>query len=403
MKSFQMLLPAGLVFISLCSAKSDWKAGIGDAWDGTVNAVTSLVSMGEAPPPTDEEFLRERWPALLKDLDKGLVIVRDRELLPEKKGMFDFFGDDKGSKTEELEQVFAQIQELFSGARLSWFRDRIDHVSGKRTELESKLLAMEESRFGMTGSELAKHEKAMESIRSGMAELAGQEQELRNALAAELSSYGLEVSPEQLEVLLVRVDRDDVLALVTTVHLTRQIVENLSALLKQSGENIATARRYYGMFLVMLELNVLAHRTALEKLDVEYIPSVEQVNRQAQDLIEEARRLTKAEASAERKAAYEQNIRSNEITLKAARAYRTILASRRAGMEESLDRLRADYDLAFNTFRTVSISADFLRVVSASMAEFAALMELGAPVLVPFENLEVERAFSSITEHLKRE
>ncbi len=58
--------------------------------------------------------------------------------------------------------------------------------------------------------------------------------------------------------------------------------------------------------------------------------------------------------------------------------------------------------VAENTYETVKISGDLLRVMSSGEDLFGLLFELQVPTLRPFENLQVKREFEKLTTKLRR-
>ncbi|MBF0187131.1 MAG: hypothetical protein HQL50_04315, partial [Magnetococcales bacterium] len=56
-----------------------------------------------------------------------------------------------------------------------------------------------------------------------------------------------------------------------------------------------------------------------------------------------------------------------------------------------------------NTLKTVAVSAQLLDILKSSQESFNALMNLQAPDLVPFRNLEMQKKFEELSTMMAQE
>jgi hypothetical protein len=58
------------------------------------------------------------------------------------------------------------------------------------------------------------------------------------------------------------------------------------------------------------------------------------------------------------------------------------------------------YDVAFNTYRTISVASDLLGMIKDSKKDLEILINLQVPEIIVFDNENLEREFKSISEQL---
>ena len=70
-------------------------------------------------------------------------------------------------------------------------------------------------------------------------------------------------------------------------------------------------------------------------------------------------------------------------------------------MQEALTLAKRDYRVAKNTFDTVKLSAELIRLMKSNQASFNALMNIQIPEIVPFKNIEMQKKFEELSLLLK--
>ncbi len=93
------------------------------------------------------------------------------------------------------------------------------------------------------------------------------------------------------------------------------------------------------------------------------------------------------------------NLEAQQFTLQAADMYREYLEQQQQGLRDAREKLTGNLSVAENTYETVKISGDLLRVLRASDE----LFDLQVPELQPFENMELKREFEKLTTQLRQE
>jgi hypothetical protein len=174
----------------------------------------------------------------------------------------------------------------------------------------------------------------------------------------------------------------------------------LEKLVAQSGEDLQSARRYYGMYVVLLRALERMHVKIEEAIGEQYIPQIDAIAARAQQLTGETRDLLRTSpAKAELLTA---NLEAQQLTIDAAGIYRQYLTEQAAQVKKARNELQKDIAAAWNTYETVRVSGELVGLVKSSQRLLEGLMNRQVPALRPFENLELRREFQKLTEQLRR-
>ncbi len=73
-------------------------------------------------------------------------------------------------------------------------------------------------------------------------------------MIARFQLIGLDLDLEQIKVLLSRVDSENIIQMSVVFDVLKQITKQLMELTQSSGEEIKTAKKYYGMHVVLIEM-----------------------------------------------------------------------------------------------------------------------------------------------------
>ena len=331
----------------------------------------------------------------------------------------------------ELTSMSLKVQKRVSGrtGTLSrMFRDQaLECESGKLDFLSSKLQddELEQIRFkyGAQSKKICGIEQELADIAASIAmhdeQSGGRYHRLQTTRLAELDSekrqkadlvrqaavyfdaYGVKLAPSQAEVLLSRVDASDVIQMTTVFSVISSMTRQFEKANVQSGENIEVAKKYYGMYIVLLELQMHIQGQYLARLANNYIPGIELIMEEAKELRKDTAREIKASKEVRYRRVYEKNLRSQDLTIEVTNFYRDVLQKDAAKVARAKLLLKKHYGVAKNTLRTVQVSSDLSALISKNEALYQEVMELQVPDLVPFENLQVQEKFEAVTERLK--
>lgn len=224
---------------------------------------------------------------------------------------------------------------------------------------------------------------------------------IKGEIGASLKAAGVDVSPEQLDLLLDSVLGSDLLKLVTAFEASRAIDQRLGELLSQSGEDVKTARRYFAMHAALFAMLLQAQDTLIDKIDNDYLAKLKAVLADIKRTRDETYALLAGQNRPDQRHALEANLKSQELSEKVASFYRDYLLTQRRQLADARLRTLRDLRIADNTFETVQASFELRALMDDARTSFEALQRLEAPGFDQvFKNENLRKEFESLTEKL---
>ncbi|MDX2265962.1 MAG: hypothetical protein NW215_13455 [Hyphomicrobiales bacterium] len=239
---------------------------------------------------------------------------------------------------------------------------------------------------------------AMEGdIRRNEAEIA----RLKGEVAAALKASGVEVSPEQLDLLLESVIGSDLLKLVAAFEIARGVDARLAERLTLAEGDLKLARRYFATHAALFAMLVHAQTMVIEDIDRIYLAKLKAVIADVKAAREQTYRLMGAQNRPDQRRALEANLKAQENAEKAAAYYRDYLLTQRRQIADARARAVHDLQIADNTFETVEASFQLRALIENARASFEALMRLEAPGFDQiFQNESLRKEFENLTEKI---
>ncbi len=96
-------------------------------------------------------------------------------------------------------------------------------------------------------------------------------------ITAALSKSGVELAPEQVDLLLDSVLSGDLVRLVATFNAAKVIDGQLGKLLTAAGDNMNSARKYFAMHAALFAMLVHAQDETIAKIDTNYMPKLDAI------------------------------------------------------------------------------------------------------------------------------
>jgi len=216
-----------------------------------------------------------------------------------------------------------------------------------------------------------------------------------------LKKAGVQLAPEQVDLLLDSVLSGDLVRLVAVFNSAKLIDGQLGKLLNASGENIGAARKYFAMHAALFALLVHSQDLLIAKIDKQYLPKLSAIEQDIRVARGKTAELLKAENRPDQKRALEGNRESQRLADEAAKGYRRYLLQQREQVAKARQRATHDLRIADNTFETVEASFQLKNLMKDSAASFEAIQRLEAPTFDQiFKNEELRREFENLTRKL---
>jgi len=292
------------------------------------------------------------------------------------------------------------------GQRVKEDQDAIAALRHKIDENRQMILLYREKRIGAPQSSVlhttkSEYDKKIEALKEENRIWQNDIRIRKERLQKRFADIGVTLSLDQVDVLLARVDGNDIIQMAMVMDTLKYITRQIEKLMKQSSEELKQAKRYYGMHQVLLELIVYMQQQYIDRCNNVYIPKVRSIIRQAEGMIIHTETLKRQEEDRRRAAVYARNIEALKWTLKVAKQYEADLAASRDRMKEAQKVALANLTLSRNTYETVSLSSDLYALISESQEMFMTVSRIQVPQIVPFDNLQLKRKYQEITQKLK--
>ena len=391
----------GLVLVSSSAAAGVVQDSLDEAdefWDRTLEYAGSGIERAR-------RFWREQhagdsrlWQDLMPRLDEILALQDRQRELPESA----WFGEDQDSNASRINALLDEAAGILVGNNA--LRVQVRHLAQVMSDNRRAITDLKRRRMAAPSDSLWR--KTVQDIEDEIAErervLTEQQKELervRRMTATELRDMGLDIDAEGLEFLLSTVVGDDVLDMTLAFEQVRRLTEQLEALTSGGREDLPTARRYYGMYTVLLEILDHMNATMIDSIEQNYLPRIAAIGERARDLRQQTRELQAHAPSAVLQA----NLEAQQLTIDAAGSYADYLQRQRQQLLTSRQRLSLDLAVARNTYETVKMSGDLVALMEDSQLLLDSLFRLQVPPLRAFENAEMKREFQRLTSTLRED
>lgn len=281
-----------------------------------------------------------------------------------------------------------RVRELERTTR--WYRARLAECRQQRISApERSLWRRTASRYEAEGRALERRIQAAENALA----------EEREGFARELRELGLTLDGPALEVLLTTVVGDDLVGMALAFDNVRQITGQLERLVGESHEDIEAARRYYGMYSLLLRALDRLHGQMIEALDTRYVRAIEAIAERTLELMRETRALKRR--LGEHATTLAANLEAQQLTVRAATAYRSYLLDQRRQLVGARERLAHDIAVATNTYETVKVSGELVGMMASARRLVETLRQVQVQPPRAFENLAMRREVERLTLRLR--
>lgn len=350
------------------------------AIDGVLNDTARNRGEARKLPSSNDFLVRPIWTETREDrerkirdlLDSALGIVTDVPVVESQK------------KIETLRRNIVEIEERIIKLR------------------EKQLIAPKDALIpGITGDTVDSLERDIADLKARIDlnkdRIAAAKQEVRDALA----KSGIELAPDQLDLLLDGVLSGDLVRLVAVFNSAKLIDGQLGKLMASSGENIGAARKYFAMHAALFAILVHAQDSMIAKIDKQYLPKLDAIMGDVAAARGKTAQLLRAENRPDQRRALEANRDSQRLADEAAKGYRRYLLQQREQIARARARAIHDLRIADNTYETVEASFQLRVLMRESATSFEAIQKLEAPTFEQiFRNEELRREFESLTRKL---
>lgn len=360
----------------------------------------AYASFSESSPPQGfaEERFSEIWGDALELLEKGLSVMQKTKSAPDSA----FFKKDKKSLRSDFNEILDDIISLLNDPNIQNLKNEISSLRNQINETKKDITKYREKRVVAPRENMVKttksgYDQKIKEAKLDILKFETQVEDIHRQLLEHFKIFGLELNLNQLTVLLARVDSNNIIQMSAVFNVLKMITERFVELTQTSGEDIETARRYYGMQVILIETVIFMQDKYIEEMDNDYLPKLEEITLETVTLQRNTQQSISKTSAKNRKKVYQKNLKAQELTLKVARLYMYQLKDHRGKVVNAKNTMTVNLELAKNTYDTVEISAELMNLMNSNKESFDVIMSLQVPEIIPFENLEMKEEFQRLS------
>jgi len=364
------------------------------AWTSTAYRDAREVFVSDDP----NAVFAALWDDITPKLDAVVGLQEEQAGLPESA----WFGRDQRSAEQDINQLLADAVGLLGQHRSQQTRRQIlaleSHIEALQADIEmhqrQRITAPQQSVLHKTVED---HADIIEQLSAEIVVQQTHIDELKQAYRQALAQIGLELTQPQLDFLLSTVVGDQVIDISVAFDNVKVLTEKLEILTNESQENMQTARKYYGMYTILLKVLDTMYAQALETIDAHYMPTIDAIVEQTQQLQKQTQKIKRTTANA---GIIQANAEAQRLTLKAANLYRRYLTSQRQDIEKAQQKLAENLAVAENTYATVRLSGELVGMMRSGRQLFDILVGMQLPTLRTFQNRALQSEFTHLTKRI---
>lgn len=349
--------------------------------------------------------LAEAWEKLTGILDRATGLREKMPELPESS----YFGEDRQSAARKMNELLRNARSILLSsesverlARMEENRGRISRLSADIEQCKNRRIGAPEKSLNPLKKTVKDYDETIAEDEAKIKKLNAEQEAERAAILDELRSWGMNLTDSQAEVLFSSVTGNTFIENAAVFENVKGVTAQLAELTRQNSGSIETARRYYGMYVTLMDVLLETQREFTEKIDSEWKPQVEKISAEASASLAEARSaLQTGRFTDEQKAIFRSNMESNRMTVDAAGQYLRYLNSQKKSIKNCMDSITRDREVAMNTYATVQHISDIYSVIHSGLNLFGALESMQMPEFQPFDNSAVKKEFGEITRRLQ--
>lgn len=332
------------------------------------------------------------WDDLVDIFDEIIILKSEKNDAPS----ISLFGKSKKDYDEKIELIFQTVSSLINDPELENDRKTLQILKNKILKSQEESSNLSAKSVLASGKERKELESLANKYKKESQEYKNSKVDLIRGVRVRLKLYGLNLNKDQVEVLLSRVDAGDIIGMTTSFSVIAELTKQFSDATIASGENLQVAKKYYGMHVILLELQMHIQKNYINRLRNVYLVRANDIRVENKLLIDETSKLID-DAEGTYLNIYKNNLESQKYTLEVLSLYEEILRKDLLKIETGLKKVNDNYLVSLNTFQTVTVAADLASLMAENSNLFNEVMSIQVPELIPFENLQMQKEFEALT------
>jgi hypothetical protein len=369
----------------------------------------SFKDNAQGPSSEEGDTSVELWGKVCPQLDEALQIYDklDSNSLPEK--TWNPLANSKASYQEQIDKILDTVLRVLEISGAAECRKEIKALHQAITESQHRISKCHEQMVSAPPeAALAIWEKPWKTSRESLgesiaaeerniADLRGQIGVLKERFRNQLQQIGIEAFDGDIDSLLMPVTQDDFISIAAVVRNISTLTTQLEGLTDKSKELPPQARRYYGMYLLLVY--------AIDRLQVRFIQEIDHVHLPKLHAFEEEARQNIAEAKNQISGGGPRdqlngNIEASKTTIEACHCLAGALRDQMNAIAGENEHTKLMLAAGINTYKTVRLSLNVAELMSDCRKAFTALRQLRLPRLRTFQNVQLKSEMQKLAQRL---
>ncbi|RUM73334.1 MAG: hypothetical protein DSZ11_06160 [Sulfurovum sp.] len=350
------------------------------------------------PQELKEQHFSALWEEVFEEYQEGASLLEASQNAPNSA----WFTKDKLDYKGDLDHVLNNIIGILTEDNLLFYKDEIGDKKDNIYALKLDIIHYREKMVGapkesMIHTTKSQYQDKIKNAKDEINIFKNDIETIKRRLTQRFQENGIHLSTAQIEVLLTRVDGDDIIQMTVIMDILNKITQQILNLMQESNEELSQAKKYYGMHLISWQLVIYIQQKYIDKVNNNFVPQIEHIINQTNKMMGKTSRLYEMEPDSQKKRIYQKNLNIQAETKKVAERYKEQLLLANSEMKKAQQLSLSNLKLAQNTYYTVSLSSELYSVISESQTLFNKIAKIQMPNIVPFENKKIKKKYQEIT------
>lgn len=361
--------------------------------------------------PAVDARLRRFFASLTTALGDALDRVEKDRSLPE--STWNPLGETKRSNNDRINELLDECAGILTDGAVTDIRKRLRTLDAERKSLDEEMRngferqasarpSSERDWYEVFGKSKEDWEAAILRARQRQAAIDTEIATLRKEFASKLAALGLELGPGGHEALLATVSGDRFTDMVVAFDNVRLVTEQLRRITERMSESPETARRYYGMYVLLVRIMDRVQDAFVEHVETVAMPKVLAFGTEASETERQAKSLLKGSDEPTRQA-LEKNIAACKLAQDAVTNYSAYLKAQADRVRELNVAVERRLKVAENTYRTMTVSVGVAELIRQGELDLQAVMSMELPALRGFDNSALREQYRRLNDRLRTE
>lgn len=342
------------------------------------------------------ENVREGWSKIAGKCQDVQDLVDELPSLPDSA----WFSNDKKSQLAKIRKCQARIREELLSVDTRFVLEKVEKLGRKIAEKRQHIVELKEQRGFVDPRKQKKIDQDVQEAQEEVQRLVVAQNVEMAKVKKELAAIGLHAKDGSLGALLSMANRADIINNAIVARGICEVLNGLRGVLKEG--DALSAKRYYGVYLVLADVHILCFEQYLEKSKYgEWRAGLNRLETNANGSIE---RSETAIASGDYEDVqcniFRRTIDDNRKLLGGIQLYRKLLDAHEAAVEGKLAKVRRQRNVVQSLYETVSGKIGFAGMLQSIEDDYVTVMELELPDLAVVGDTVTEDQINIISKML---